>query len=684
MAAGIVLLYLAYRLAHRARRQPIPTIEPNDWTPRIRRAPSREAHGINHLADPVIVPETPRNLVPITPMTVPNAPMNDHLVIDLTGNQAVSIPLADGLTKSPHPVPTWAHQYIFSARELDSAEQRQKDFYYAFRNAFVRGTNYDIEGNTNYAFILLFDLVGTSGVTADHATVERHLTRLGEFYPKTKPYLWSSLAKHLEQAGFSEEANRIGATRQADSYRAANYDQDYWRYGSRHKKRLRLTADDVKILNRLSHQSNNFLAIQFCEDQVIRVFLAVVKELDGGYRSEGSELEKQLTAIADVVARRELRYRAGSRNYEYAISWIGDEILHVLFKHCENAVREHVGHKRKLGTEWFHETEAKTELQSRILDRLPPIVSAAISKTSRADREVEIELNKQNPTRWKSVLEQLKADEGLSGEAFVKAVNELGDLNIYNPSLEMIFFDASKFMAEVDKQAALTLYIYYLYHDLHSVKFDNRKMTKTVQKSLFPTKDKLHEFEYVVSDLTASCSLEAALAAITNFYVPKRRHIKLNSTEIKQAKVKDADTVELLNEYLQDEFEDEQSVIVASQKNNDELILEIAVKSPPSRTDGDEILELATGCEAETAVHTSVCSSFSAMHRDLLTLFAQNGFLLGQDEVETFAKQNGAFRNQLVESINDACYNLIEDVLIEEDGEDYTILESYYRAVISQ
>jgi hypothetical protein len=59
-----------------------------------------------------------------------------------------------------------------------------------------------------------------------------------------------------------------------------------------------------------------------------------------------------------------------------------------------------------------------------------------------------------------------------------------------------------------------------------------------------------------------------------------------------------------------------------------------------------------------------------------------NSFLIHQDEVDKFALNNGLFKNQLVDSINELCEEYLGgEVLIEEDKENYIIEESYYREI---
>ncbi|RZK22000.1 MAG: hypothetical protein EOO63_18555, partial [Hymenobacter sp.] len=63
----------------------------------------------------------------------------------------------------------------------------------------------------------------------------------------------------------------------------------------------------------------------------------------------------------------------------------------------------------------------------------------------------------------------------------------------------------------------------------------------------------------------------------------------------------------------------------------------------------------------------------------LLALFAEQALVLPQAQVEAFARQYGVLRNQLIDSLNEQCYEHLDDVLIEEDGDTYTIYEPYYQ-----
>ncbi len=73
--------------------------------------------------------------------------------------------------------------------------------------------------------------------------------------------------------------------------------------------------------------------------------------------------------------------------------------------------------------------------------------------------------------------------------------------------------------------------------------------------------------------------------------------------------------------------------------------------------------------------------SFTPIHISVLELFSKSNFSLPQSEFDVFAKSKGIFKNQLIESINETCYEFLDDVLIEEEDDYYTIITNYFQRI---
>ena len=75
--------------------------------------------------------------------------------------------------------------------------------------------------------------------------------------------------------------------------------------------------------------------------------------------------------------------------------------------------------------------------------------------------------------------------------------------------------------------------------------------------------------------------------------------------------------------------------------------------------------------------------AFSPLHTSTLEVFFKNNYSILQSEVELYAKSKGAFKNQLIDTINEICYDRLDDLLIEEDEEYYTINQHYYQKLLA-
>jgi len=83
----------------------------------------------------------------------------DDSIIDIT-NLSQNIESPKCLQKYVQGVPFWEHQYINSFDDILDANNEQFVFYKIFKTYFKNEGYLDLEGNDNYAFILLFNLLG--------------------------------------------------------------------------------------------------------------------------------------------------------------------------------------------------------------------------------------------------------------------------------------------------------------------------------------------------------------------------------------------------------------------------------------------------------------------------------------------------------------------------------------------
>lgn len=591
----------------------------------------------------------------------------DESIIDVTGNSYAIKTDNNSVVSYENGVPSWAHQYVYSYSEINSATSEQKKFYEFFKIKFLSGVYLDLEGNTNYSFILLFDLLNEYDNHKDLAKLENQFNALGKYYPKTKSYAKDFLLKKMEQAGDEKGIERL---KSQDSYSYGIYSRDYideYHLGNKYAKKLKLSQEDISWLNKFWNPNNVFISIEGCCIATIKLYLEVIKGLDTRLKAKNTTLAKEVDFFqSEIIKLYKANNSYGWSGYDvtYLKSRAESEVFGTIFKRAESKLREVFGHKRKISSDFpYSDNKLQQEFENRIGATVNEIILSIAPTLNVPDEKTEIELNAQNVNRWKIKFETLtESFNEQSKEKFIEQIHELEKINQGNPSIENIFYEASKFIAKIDKVASLKFYIHYLYYDLKSSKVDNKQLNKTIQKNLFKNNEQLKDFEKIIAELVKSKKLKNAIEQVEKIYEPKRKKIKLDKTAIKEVQKQDKGTVEILNEYLKDEYEDETTSIKTEEINDEEVKIEITNKS-------------------DNQLDSPFSVTLNQIQTEVLFLFANRSYSIPNIEIESFCKSKGVFKGQLIDSINECCYEILDDVIIEENGESYILSETYYQKI---
>jgi hypothetical protein len=301
--------------------------------------------------------------------------------------------------------------------------------------------------------------------------------------------------------------------------------------------------------------------------------------------------------------------------------------------------------------------------EQKLLSKLRSLLPIWVLRVEKPDEKTEIELFSRNTTRWKINFEEICKQCGSVPDEFYQGIGELVRLNRKNPSVETIWYEAARFIAKRDNIIALRLYTHYIYQDLNSDNFDNRKLNKTVQKDLFHDVAQVVDFEAIIANLIIDKDLEKALDAVSHIYQPKHRKIILNRDTINQVSEKHSGTVELLNKYL----DDDATEFDTQPTKREEIVIKINIPEPAT----------------PTKVYSDTLT-FTALQEEALENFRKANFTIPVADLEIFAKIKGVFKNQLVDRINELCYDLLDDILIEQEDDNYIINEDYYQAILNK
>jgi TM2 domain-containing membrane protein YozV len=311
-------------------------------------------------------------------------------------------------------VPVWAHTYVYSIRALDNASAEQKEFYSYFKNQFKQNQFINIEGNTNYAFILYFDLLMEYEKHNDIELLERQFALLWQICPKTKNYSTTAFKDLLRKRNDSYSINKLNelsdSANQFD-YAYGNYDPDEFKLGKQYKEKLNLNKQEVLWLNKFWNPTNVFISIEGCCVAVIKQYLLILNGFDDFVKSNESSFLKEADYLKKGLKKfyKENTYSDfGYYNREYLDRLSDSAIYLTIFKKVENFVREKYGHKRKIKSDFGYSIDLDKKFESRIGEIIDQLNLKYSDKIELPDLPTQLLLNAQNVNRWKTEFSEIK------------------------------------------------------------------------------------------------------------------------------------------------------------------------------------------------------------------------------------------------------------------------------------
>ncbi len=566
-------------------------------------------------------------------------------------------------------VPAWKHKGVLDIEVLDKIEWEQREFYEIFKENFDKGIFLELEGSDTYALTFLLELATECLKGSDFATLQNSTAQIGKLYPNTVMMgnmICSEVMDVLNARASKEDRN----SRRQGGFRDYDYGYSNYEWGTRFKKKLKLNPQQARHLDYLDYPINAFFEIEACALETIRLYFTAMQGLSRTTFYEKFTYEDVLETVLGEhleAVREELEWDYFDENYES--EFVLKEFSINILRFCENAVREHYGHKRKLNLEMvFSRTDRGAQFEDDVYFVLQKIAERLVPEIKPPDLQTDTKLYEINPTRWKAKLEKFIADYQDDPNLFHDRVLTLAAMNKKSRTLEKIYFDASKFMARQNSLVALDLYFRGFYFDRRPINYPDKFFGKALQKKLFPTPEHLYIVLNLVLDFVRDKNLDKALTVLSEHYtkppsLPKKK-IRLDSEQIRQVQEEHSGTVRLLNEYLADEEEAAPPPMPAARKPK-------SPKAKPAPKDG------ATRSIFSEAI------AFTPVQIKALELFSQPDLSVAQSDLQAFAKSEGVFLNRLIDGINDLCYEILDDILIEEE-EAYTILPDHYQKILAK
>ncbi len=582
----------------------------------------------------------------------PSAPEQDVIDINPEVQPIAYEKLPDELVKYEPGIPHWDHHYVYQLSEINYANPNQQAFYQYFKKAFLNGIYLNLDGNTNYAFVLYFDLIKSYSTHLDLELLEKQFRSLEKICVRIWPYAKTYLVGKMREFGDYQGVDRIQEYWTSPGYHRPDYLDWDWR--NRFKKKMNLSEEDVKMLEPLSLSANNFLNIEFCCINALRVYLALVKTLQKKYTELGTTMTDEFKVILDIIARKQNRYHLNSPNYNYTTSHEAP-LFQYLFRYGESALREHYRHARKVQVEgYFTHPEVKTIIAEKINTYLDSEIPGILKQLDAPDGPIELELNNINTARWRNFIDQAiqsyrDKDSG--------PLEILVRLNEKNSSRDLLLYEISRQLCPLNKSEALI----YIFRHVTGAKKEQKAYklpTASMNKQLFKKPEESERFYAFLNEYIKHPDAEKATEFAKAFYQSIRKKISLDTQAIQQAEAKDNRTAERLSAYLKDE---------------DEIVTNPIKK---------EIANMVQP-EAQLLPTPPLNIPLPSGAFTLLETFKEQNFELSSTEAENHCKPLGLMAANLINSINEACFDLLDENLIEKIGSTYQIQPDYYYQIIN-
>lgn len=479
----------------------------------------------------------------------------DDSVIDIT-DAYLKIPNATD-QKTPvfnnNRVPYWQKEYIYSTRSLEYAGERIKGFYKRFKDAFVSGDYLNLYGNENYAFTLMFDFLDEYDKQPDLTQLTTRMVALMEHYPVTSRYAEPSLISRAKKSGRWKKVCANGETSIEDIIGLFPHSRE-WSFSDRYAEKLGLTQSECELFTYFeSKWDSMFPGFEFMKIKQVELYRMVIKDV--------SEKSIHNTAISFNINSYNGMYDHSQSVFKYNNLTIAERVRMVkncVFRLCRNKLNERYELNGRIDIFTYeHNGSSKKEI-TRFLALVEPLIDPLSKALPAFTDEEETEINSVYRTRWRSVHEELKAslNQNKDVESYTRGIRGLAKINTENPGVRHLLFDASKLLAGVDNSAAMKIYLRYIdaYHHFSNNNDTEAKfLPKYACKKLFKKEGQQGKFEDIVTRYKTDKDLVKAHDAIDVFYLPARRKLDLDREEIARVKEQHSETVQLLNQVMNEE-----------------------------------------------------------------------------------------------------------------------------------
>ncbi|MCD8044353.1 MAG: hypothetical protein LUH10_14980, partial [Tannerellaceae bacterium] len=403
-------------------------------------------------------------------------------------------------------------------------EEQVRFFYTFFKDSYLSGIYYDLEGYDNYAILLTQDLIHLYKKSPEKCIARffKLLYPLYLFYPRTREFMKDELIISVNTDGTSpsnKDVDLVTLVKLVESFPTLEEDYDRWSFIQRNCRALNLTYNEYVILEFISYRVSGFWG-PFQPDEENQMFAKwlnffrwVIKELAEKTDSQGRPYTYKLRQMAkrfsfkrtklyknfissakhcEVVPDVYNLYELYLAIYLYSEAVVGveiynplyeDTILCTIFEDEENEVYKKV-------------------LKKSLFPLIHKVVKAMLKEYPLFTKEERMNIYASDPEKMWFDYYEFKEKYGNNISKLRTKVEYLLKLNPHHPKRQDLYFELACVEGRKDNaniELVLELYLKYLELSYENNYWDVETLTPFYCSGMFPGIEQRREYKYMIA-----------------------------------------------------------------------------------------------------------------------------------------------------------------------------------------
>ena len=320
------------------------------------------------------------------------------------------------------------------------------------------------------------------------------------------------------------------------------YNLSSWQMVGLMYKRLELSDQQKKYFEIMFLNKNSFLEIEECFDETAKLFLRII------YFLKEIPDVKDNAFLKSIILEDWKKITGYGANYSFKNHDKTLRFLNAIFKICENRIRYDYNFGRQIDVS---DEKGYVRLKCGKIINLSLQEFLSNYTPEKPNIKTLIEINARNKTRWKGELQNIFENEK-SPSMLVQKAEELSLLNSKNSSRYLLYFELSKKLASFDKSESC--WYYYQYCKTLFPEKPNELPSNYIKMIFNGGLEKLNKFKFIIQTIDPRrFPQENKKQEINELFEIKRKEIKLDFDQVKQADQTHQEMTQTLNEVLQEE-----------------------------------------------------------------------------------------------------------------------------------